>query len=259
MIISHKHQFIFIHCRKVAGSALSAYLAKFLGDDDLQIGCWSDAYDRGVLPNSRAWRDIKHPLARCNYYARLVLKNWGVSRNKRIVEALNGAQKIAYTRVLGPVPDHPTAATLKAFAPIEWKTYFKFCFVRNPFERVISDYRWRTRKMRLRPPTFKEYLQFLDKHETWRSVVPLHYDNWPMYAISDAPDVDFIGRYEHLSEDFDKVLKHIGINGSGARLPIAKRLGERQDLKDWYGPVEQDLVERIFQRELEYFGYSLNG
>ena len=39
-----------------------------------------------------------------------------------------------------------------------WKMYFKFCFERNPWDRVLSFYFWQTRR-RVRRPTLLEFLK----------------------------------------------------------------------------------------------------
>ncbi len=50
MIISHRHRFIFLHCRKAAGSSIAQALAPYLGEDDLHLGTWPEALEAGVVP-----------------------------------------------------------------------------------------------------------------------------------------------------------------------------------------------------------------
>ena len=58
MIISYKNKLIFIHCRKVAGSAITAYLNQFIGPDDIQVGVWEDTILNDGSYNKRFYKDI---------------------------------------------------------------------------------------------------------------------------------------------------------------------------------------------------------
>ena len=48
MIISHKHEFIFIHTRKTAGSAIKCSLAKYLGPDDIVVGSINEYFEKNL-------------------------------------------------------------------------------------------------------------------------------------------------------------------------------------------------------------------
>ena len=61
MIVSHKHKFIFIKTKKVAGSSLELALSKFLGEDDV-ITPLAEEYlrvERGYM-TSRNYRKKFH-------------------------------------------------------------------------------------------------------------------------------------------------------------------------------------------------------
>lgn len=84
MIISHKHKFIFIHCRKVAGSSISAFLSNKLGRFDLQIGAWGDSFDLGVLPNLRCFLDLLYPLSTVKMIERIMVEPSTLFQKKKI-------------------------------------------------------------------------------------------------------------------------------------------------------------------------------
>ena len=50
VIISHKHKFIFLHCRKAAGSSISVALAKYLGFRDIQLSAIKETFQAGLRP-----------------------------------------------------------------------------------------------------------------------------------------------------------------------------------------------------------------
>ncbi|MGH8553332.1 MAG: sulfotransferase family 2 domain-containing protein, partial [Methylococcales bacterium] len=92
-----------------------------------------------------------------------------------------------------------------------WSSYFKFCFERNPWDKMVSWYfYWKTRFNR--PAVgFQEFLQ--------QRPFPMDFDK---YAIDGKIAVDFIGQYEHLLEDFRRVCGHLGI-------PVPEQLPHPKD------------------------------
>jgi hypothetical protein len=257
MIISHRHRFIFLHCRKAAGSSIAAALAPHLGPDDLHLGTWPEAWSAGVAPNRRAWRDLRHPVAGFSYVWRLMRAPGRLGDPAHRVAALNGAQRLAYRKSLGHSPEHAYAARVRDFDPAAWRDYFKFAFVRNPFDRAVSDYCWRTRKTGRHDLAFGEFLDRMARADFSGRVVPRHFDNWPIYTIDDRIAVDFVGRFERLDDDLARVFERIGLPSSA--LPHEKASADRPPAADWYGPGERNRIERMFGRELATFGYRFPG
>lgn len=108
------------------------------------------------------------------------------------------------------------------FSKSEFDGYFKFCFVRNPWDRVLSAYNylmsdgagerdksWAKCHLAMYP----DFVDFVERGLTLASVLELDYF-MPQYKFmtlpaSDEPAVDFVGRYENLEEDFDFVKKKL--------------------------------------------------
>lgn len=254
MIISHRHRFIFLHCRKVAGSSIAAALAPHLGDDDLHLGTWPEAFDAGVVPNRRAWRDLAHPLSAASFAVRWLRRPGRWRRREHLIDALNGAQRLKYRRALGASPEHAFAARVRAWAPDAWRDYFKFCFVRNPFDRAVSDYVWRTRKTDSGELTFRDFLERMCSRRFDHRAIPRHFDNWPIYTIGDRIAVDFVGRFERLDDDLCRAFERIGLPPPA--LGHAKRTARGRDWRGYYECDERRMVERLFGREIETFGYG---
>lgn len=202
MIISHEHQFIFMHGRKCAGSSVEVLLNRYLGSDDIQIGSWPETMEAGGRMNSRAVKDaFLHP-STTGHSIKMLVANSAFRRRLDMPRVVNASIKRRYKGVLGPNASCPTAQAVMQFDAVAWDSYFKFGFTRNPFDFEVSDYFWRTKKHSGRVG-FKEFLmRKLDKSRADpEGVVPFPPTNWPIYSIDDSIALDYIGRFEQLSDD----------------------------------------------------------
>lgn len=114
---------------------------------------------------------------------------------------------------LGP----PMLAHLKIDQYLECKylteeqlnSYFKFAFVRNPWSRMISFYKYLGYSRRM---SFKAFLMNSFKREVWTQ---MHWFVSPQSEFICNKDgevtVDFVGRFENLQDDFNDVCLSLGI------------------------------------------------
>jgi hypothetical protein len=125
-----------------------------------------------------------------------------------------------------------------------WNDLYRFCFERNPWDKAISFYFWRT-KRRSDPPPF----------DVWAKRPGNLVSERDLYMIDGALAVDFVGRYESLADDLQSVLDRVGVHTSIA-LPRAKGdhrpIGERTPI----GKAVDRLIRKEFAWEIERFGYT---
>ncbi len=242
MIISHRHKFIFIHVPKTAGSAVSAYLAREFGPWDLQLGSWKDALGNGAKANRLAL------IAMFRHLSPLKIAQTFIRDHS--VDSLAGAA--LSRRFAGRLADHSGASEIEAFDPSAWKNYFKFCFVRNPFERAVSLYNWHYRKADTRP-SFSQMLSLIEEGAAGKERI--NWQSWQLYTRNDEVVVDFVGRQECLSEDLRNVCNRLGLPFDERFLIRAKANPTRPDIRSYYKPGDRERVERLFGNEIEHFKY----
>lgn len=250
MIISHRHKFIFLHCRKAAGSSITVSLARYLGNSDIVLGAIHDCVKHGVRPPRRMVIEaFRHPHAGAIYKKLLVGSLW------KFVSVSN---KSYYSNILGKAPQHAPAAQVKAVFPSEWSAYTKFCVVRNPWSKTLSDYFWSIRGIQ-GPPGFSDYVRALESGKALEDIVPLHNSNWDMCAIDDRICIDSTVRFENLEADLLEVTNKIGINWDGW-LPRAKLNSTKKErsYQDFYDAETKDIVSRIYEKEINHFNYNFD-
>ncbi len=138
-----------------------------------------------------------------------------------------------------------------------WDGYFKFAFVRNPWDRLVSWYH-----MCVQVPVPNGFCRYVrENFATFESFVngatsgPGAKTTQPQFDyVADEHGtviVDFVGRYEALADDFARVAERLGLE---ARLPHANT-SAHGSYRDYYNDATRDVVARRFARDIEHFGY----
>jgi hypothetical protein len=166
---------------------------------------------------------------------------------------------------------HRTAAELRAnYGEAAWGDCYKFAFVRNPWDRLVS---WWSMIDGLRPhfeagealnafqsyvlsraKTFEEFLTECDGEIADTDGRKHIYRNQIDYLTDESGDVivDFIGRFERLQDDMDQVTRRIGID----RVVLTRvNRSEHKSYREYYSQETAALVEDRYRRDLSVFGY----
>ena len=149
--------------------------------------------------------------------------------------------------------------------------HLKFCFVRNPWDRLVSWYAMMLRKGRHND--FSNYLldhsfsfsEFLRCTEIIHETAPGEYDGRTPYPksiafnqidyVSDATGrvlVDFIGRFENLVDDYHFLKTKIGLHHPLQHLNQT----EHRHYRSYYSDEDAEHVRAMYSRDIEAFGYE---
>jgi hypothetical protein len=137
----------------------------------------------------------------------------------------------------------------------KFRTYFKFGFVRNPWDRAVSLYE---RKEGLQMKPLMSFEQFIDwmKYASCTCVHPVPHRYQLDWFVNPHGDVivDFIGRYESLAADWAKLAERLGV--PGAALPrLNVNVTRNRDYTTYYSERTRRIVAERFAVDIEYFGY----
>jgi len=167
-----------------------------------------------------------------------------------------------------------------------WDEYFKFAFVRNPWDRLVSWYSMiknaDTMFQLNHTPTDKlenRRLRLVRKNKLWRYVLNngSTFEEFIKNCIGELESmgrisysltsnqldylvdcnnnllVDFIGRFENFQDDLLEVSNRIGIELKS--IPHSNRSPHRH-YSSFYTPETEMIVRVRFQKDIEYFGYE---
>ena len=141
------------------------------------------------------------------------------------------------------------------------KKYFTFTFVRNPWDRMVSYYKFRIKRsfnMFNHGESFKEWIRFLCSDEV-QKINAYHFNlaikNQREFLVNESNEisVDFIGRFENFQQDFDTICDKIGIPQQ--QLPH-KNATKHKHYTEYYDDETREIVAEKYAKDIEYFEYE---
>jgi len=144
----------------------------------------------------------------------------------------------------------------------DFQEYFSFAFVRNPFDRLSSLYRflksWRglPERQAIRFEKFNSFQDFL-QDDIWLD------DGWlfdpqtkwlALPSSQRSPMVSFVGKLENFDKDLDIILKKIAPDVK-INTDVRKNISPRPKAEIWAG-VDVDRVVRRYESDFITFNYS---
>ncbi len=142
-------------------------------------------------------------------------------------------------------------------APQQFNEYFKFSFVRNPWARIVSSYKFKGVSAKI---DFKTFL-FSHMPEPGWTAIYRHFIPQYDYLYDEHGNclVDFIGKFESLQNNFDQVCRKLGITQRS--LPHANKSTENlartgKHYTDYYDDESRQFVADKYRNDIQSFDYE---
>jgi hypothetical protein len=212
MIISHKHKFIFFHIPKCAGSSIVGALGKYYGLTSMEKLRNTDLNDFAVFKVERRYGNADYLQQHSTYNE---VKEYFDKNNLNI------------------------------------KNYFKFSFMRNPWERATSYYSYACKRAPISNAKWCNEITSMSFSEFIAKYTDLQLNR--VCNKKNNVAVDFLGSGKNLQKDFDTVCDKIGIPQQ--QLPH-KNKTKHKHYTEYYDDETREIVAKNYARDIEYFGYE---
>ncbi|MCF8262160.1 MAG: sulfotransferase family protein [Melioribacteraceae bacterium] len=226
MLVSHRYKFIYTKTRKTGGTSIESYFERFC----MHEGEFKQRHLRNEYESDAGIIGYRGPSVPAN------CKWWGHMPAKKIKESLG--EEI-------------------------WNNYFKFCSIRNPFEKCISHYEFMRKSKKT---SLIQNLLLLIKHPNY-TYEQIQFINLikqriildsEMYLIDGEFCLDDFIRYEKMNSEIERVCNILSIPFEPEYIPSFKSKNRRKiaNIEYFYTQESIDLVRELFAYEFEKFGYK---
>jgi hypothetical protein len=164
-------------------------------------------------------------------------------------------------------PGHINVYTYQLIYPKRiFDSYFKFTFVRNPWDRLVSAYlfmraggahkkdqEWAQAHL----ADYPDFASFVQEGLQRKEIL-----SWPHFrpqvqflkGQQGRIEMDFIGRFENIQEDFRYIADHLGIPGE--LLFINKTKTKRNPYQAYYSDDLREIAARVYREDIKAFHYQ---
>lgn len=179
--------------------------------------------------------------------------------------------KTAGTSILnslgGWAGDHCSYREYLQASPTKFENYFKFCFVRNPYERLISTYEYlkqggnKTSDLILQKrildkyPTFDSFVRYYLNHDIIYRVNVLKPQYWFIYDEENILQVDYLARFENIDREYEKISTILNLK---KKLYVTNSTGrsKKNVFKDYYNEDLIAIVNNMYHLDFELLEYK---
>ena len=160
--------------------------------------------------------------------------------------------------------EHAPAEWYQQLDPDKFERYFKFSFVRNPWDRAVSAYTYLGRGGSAASEEDAQWSSFVKRFESFDDFVCrwMSADNIMRNALFTPQAVflkdmfgqvamDFVGRFEHLEQDFRRVAQRLQVDGELPHLNQSRS----QPYQAFYTERSRDIVARLYAEDIAAFDY----
>lgn len=163
--------------------------------------------------------------------------------------------------------EHAPAEWYQQLDPDKFQRYFKFTFVRNPWDRAVSAYTYLSKGGSAASEEDKHWAAFVNRYDSFDDFIcqwmnPGNVMRNALFTpqlvfLKDSfgqMDIDFVGRFESLQQDFDSVAQKLGVS---AQLPHLNQ-SRSASYQRFYTDRSRKIVAEVYAQDIATFDYRFD-
>jgi len=131
------------------------------------------------------------------------------------------------------------------------ESLFKFTIVRNPWDRLVSEYVWKYQHIHFNKFIYK--VQQVVENKILLETNNVHFR--PQVEFINK-DIDYIGRFENLNKDFKKIISQFKLK-KDTIIPHEKK-SHREHYTKYFTKETSEIVKNIYSDDIEQFDYKIS-
>ncbi len=165
--------------------------------------------------------------------------------------------------------NHATVADYQiVFNKKEFYSFFKFAFVRNPWDRLVSAYIYlKGGGMNLRDlkwaeeylSSFEDFndfvLNWLNRNNIYKGIHFLPQYKFITCSNRLKPDVDFVGLFENINDDYSYIRNLLQLGDEKLAFENITPV-KMQDYRSYYNNKTIQIVSEVYKEDIELLGYD---
>lgn len=220
-----------------------------------------------VLRNRSYYERLRTEYVSPSKYGKYSLSGFDKTKSIFIHIPKAAGTSISYS-LYGHLTDHYTAYDyINIFGRQTYKEYYKFAFVRNPWDRLFSAYNflikggWSEADRLWAERNISQYKDFRDFVRSWITTknINSHIHFIPQYRFicnsSGSVIIDHVAYFENINEEFEKIADILDINCKLA----AKNVTGKDRYIDHYDDEIQEIVAQVYTKDIELLNYKFTG
>jgi hypothetical protein len=138
--------------------------------------------------------------------------------------------------------------------------YFTFAFVRNPWDRMSSFYRYLYEQHPQKLDSVVDFRDFLIKSTDKKSWINNFHSMRPQTNFIDNSNkrlkLNYLGHFEYINDDFEAIAKKIEVKARLKRENVS--INSKKDYRQDYDDHLISIVAERFAKEIKIFGYEFS-